>query len=151
MSRTWLVRGGAIAAFVVIVGAWASSFAGIGDTPSPIPVVRPDSGDPAPVYRIVGSTVVEKARSRRTPRADSSATPTDATVDAVDDAVSTPTDPSTVPSTPGTTTPSSPTTDPTHPDSPTPTPSDTPSDPADECTDLGGIIDCALDPITGRP
>lgn len=150
MSRTWLVRGGAIAAFVVIAGAWASSFAGFGDTPSPIPVVRPDSDESAPVYRIVGSTVVEKAKDRRTPEADASATPTEANVDA-DDPASTPTDPTTVPSTPGTTTPSSPSPDPTDPDSPTPTPSETPSDPADECTDLGGVIDCALDPITGRP
>ena len=150
MSRTWLVRGGAIAAFAVIVGAWASSFAGVGDTPSPSPVVRPDPGDPAPVYRIVGSTVVEKAKPRRTPDADASETPTEANVDTVDDA-GTPTDPTTVPSTPGTTTPSSPSADPTHPDSPTPSPSGTPSDPEDECTDLGGVIDCALDPITGRP
>jgi len=150
MSRTWLVRGGAIAAFVVIVGAWAASFAGIGDAPSPIPVVRPDSGERAPGYRIVGSTVVEKAKDRRTREADPSPT-TEATTDTVDDAVSTPTDPTTVPSTPGTTTPSSPTTDPTHPDTPTPTPSDTPSDPDDECTDLGGILDCTLNPITGRP
>jgi hypothetical protein len=145
MSRTWLVRGGAIAAFVVIVGAWASSFAGFGDTPSPVPVVTPDSGERAPDYRIVGSTVVEKAKDRRTPGADVSQT-TDATVDTGDDAVSTPTDPTTVPSTPGTT-PSSPSPDPTDPDSPTPTP----NDPDDECTDLGGILDCALNPATSRP
>ena len=143
MSRTWLLRGGAVAVFVVLVGAWAVGLAaGFGDgPPTPEKVAVPAEPDDTTVPVIHRSIVVEKAKSRRTRDADPTQEASPEPVDGpTDDDPTTP-----APTTPAPTTPSGPSDGPptTPPGSPhTPRPSD------DECDN---VVDCALDPVTGRP
>jgi hypothetical protein len=148
MSRTWLVRGVAVAVFAVLVGAWALGLAGLGGTSAPpARLISPVSPDSSPAAEIVRSIVLEKAKPRRTRKAD----PTqEAVTEPSPDATDEPTDASgtTAPPSPAPTSgPPSPSEEP--PDSPTP--SNPPSEPDDECDGMGDAIDCVLDPITGRP
>ncbi|WP_183100886.1 hypothetical protein [Nocardioides pelophilus] len=155
MSKTWLLRGVAVAIFVVLVGSWGVGLVDLGDTPSSsgegpsTPVPPPPDSEPASHGRL--SNVLEKANRQRTRRAATteaaSTEPSAVTVDdATDDASGTPT--------PTTAAPSPDPSDPSEqPGSPTPptTPSNPPSEPDGECTDLAAVVDCALDPVTGRP
>lgn len=156
MSRIWLLRGGAAAIFGVLVGAWAVGLAGFsGSISPPDKIPAPASPEDSQVWDIVHSTVMERAKPRRTRDAERSedalAEPTPTTSDEPTDAPSSsPTSPSSSPTTdqPSPSDPPS-----SNPPSQTPSnpPSNPPSTPADECTDLGDVIDCVLDPITGRP
>jgi hypothetical protein len=149
MGRTWLLRGVAVAVFAVLVGAWAVGVVGLGDTP-PAPARQStrvsDDSSRAPDDR--GPILREKSRHDRD---------SDQTEDAV-------TDPSPVnadepldedPATPAPTStgpdPDDPSEVPSDPPPPSHTPSTPPSQPSDDCTDLPAIVDCVLDPITGRP
>lgn len=154
MSKTWLLRGMAVAVFVVLVGSWGVGLVDLGDTPSSSgegpskPVPPPPDSEPASHGQ--RSDVLERANRRRTREAgttEAALTEPSAVTDddPTHDASGTPTPTSTAPSPDPS--------DPSEPASPTPpsTPSNPPSEPAGECSDLAAVVDCALDPITGRP
>lgn len=155
MSKTWLLRGVAVAIFVVLVGSWGVGLVDLGDTPSssgegPSTSVPPPP-DSEPASHGQRSNVLEKANRQRTRRAgttDAALTEPSAVTaeDATDDSSGTPTPTSSAPSPD----PSDPSEQPGTP-TPPPTPSNPPSEPAGECSDLAAVVDCALDPITGRP
>jgi hypothetical protein len=150
MSRTWLLRGVAVAVFAVLVGAWAMGFAPTDDKPPPPEnVVSPVSPDKSRAPDGKRSTGPEKTKPRRTREA----TPSQAAfTEPSPDTVAEPTDDGA--STPAPTSPD-PTSDPPEPsDSPTrppQTPSNPPTQPEEECTGLGDALDCVLEPITDRP
>lgn len=147
MSRIWLLRGGVVAVIAFLVGAWALGLAELSDSaPSREKATIPESPEESPAYDIRNAIVVEKARERRTRDADPTQEPSTDAPEATDDGSSTPTEPSPDPTSPG----PSPS-DPPDSDGPTPTPSDPPSQPDDECTDLGGAVNCMLSPITSHP
>jgi hypothetical protein len=151
-KKTWLLRGGAVAVIAALVGAWAVGLAGAGDSgpPGGRHATAATSDDP-PRPVIHRAIVVKRAEPRRTSGTDPSpAAFTEAGPDAAEEPATE------LPSAPG------PTSDATTPDpsdpslspdpSPTPDPpSSPPSRPGEECTDLVSVVDCALDPITGRP
>jgi hypothetical protein len=149
--RAWLIRGVAVAAVAVLVGAWALGLAELGGSASPPDrdraPVSSDRSEAPDTYEIQRAAVLERAKPRRSrssePSPDARTEPSpDASDEPVDDDTDTP-DPT-------------PTDEPTDPDDPSaqpssppaPTPSDPPTQPDDECTDLLG---CVLDPITGGP
>lgn len=153
MSRTWLLRGVAVAVFAVLVGAWAMGFAPAEDTPPPpenvVSPVSPDRSRAPDGKRSTGPERMKPKRARE-------ATPSQAASTESPDTVAEPTDDD-----PSTSAPTSP--DPTS-DSPEPsdgpsdsptrppqTPSNPPTHPEEECTDLGGVLNCVLEPITDRP
>lgn len=148
MSRIWLLRGTAATVFGVLAGAWAVGLAGVGGSAltekDGIPAAPEDSVVPV----IHQSIVMEKAKPRRT--RDVSPSP-DPTTEATPDATTPADDPTSEDPTsePPTSTP------PSSPPSQTPTSPHTPSTPPSpsdgECDDLGDLVDCALDPITGHP
>lgn len=149
MSRTWLVRGAAVAVFAALVGAWAVGLAGLGDaTSSTEKPATPVAPDDSPVSDIAYSIVRDTWKPRRireaSPSPEDLTEPSPTAVDEPSiDAPGTPT-PTSTPPTPV------PSDEPSDPPSSQP-PSSPPSEPDDECTDLAGVVDCALDPITGHP
>jgi hypothetical protein len=154
MVRTWLLRGCAVAIFVVLVGAWAAGVIGHGDEPVPTAqLTTPDEPGRPPVTRVQPGSVLERAphrhhrKARRGDEPSPSSTPS-ADDDPTTEAPSTPS-PSDPPHTPDPSDdPSDPSDDPSHSSSPSDDPSPTPSDPDDECTT---VLDCVLDPITRHP
>lgn len=147
MSRIWLLRGCAAAVLAVLIGAWALGVAG-GDSGSPS---KEEAGDPVPADTSTSeepSDVVETTKPRRARESATTTDPTDeATPDAVDDASGE------VAGVAETRTPSAKPTPRPSAQTPKPTkkPTPTPSQPADGCTDLVGVIDCLLAPITTQP
>jgi hypothetical protein len=160
-KKTWLLRGGAVAVFAVLAGAWGVGFADLDDS-SPSAQKPPAPVAPEVQPRLDGQRWVvlpEAQKPRRSrdrdvaqavltePGADAADAPTaspDAappTSTAPDPDPSSSPDPS--PSQPGPSNP--PSTPPTNP------PSEPPGEPADGCTELGDVVDCVLDPITGSP
>ncbi len=139
-----MLRGVAVAVSAVLVGAWAVGLAEFGDTSSSTEdVTTPVSPDGSPVPDSQHSTVPEKAKPRRTreagPSREALTEPSpDTTDEQADDAPGTPDPPGTSEK-------------PSNSSPPPQAPSNPPSQPADDCTDLGVVADCALDPITGRP
>lgn len=159
MSKSWLLRGAAVAIFVVLVASWGVGLVDLGDTPSssgegPSTSVPPPP-DSEPASHGQRPNLLDQANRQHTRRAGTTeATLTEpsavTTDDATDDASGTPTPTSSAPS-PDPSDPSEQPGSPTPPPSPSNPPSNPPSEPAGECTDLAAVVDCALDPITGRP
>jgi len=152
-TKAWLLRGAAVAVFAALVGAWSVGLVDLGDKPAstekPAVPVPPDS-DPASHGQ--RSNVLDRAKPRRTretrvtPVALTEPSPT-STDDPTDAAPGTPSPTSTAPDPD----PSDPSDEPPSSTPPPQTPNNPPSSPANECTDLASVVDCALDPITGRP
>lgn len=153
MGRTWLLRGSAVAVVAVLVGAWALGLAELGEAPSaPANVTTPVSPDNSRNPDAQRSAGPEKAKPRRnrdgaSPSESSPSTVVEPAADvpgteAPPSSTHTPspTDPSGQPSNPP---------PPTHP--PTHPPSNPPSQPSDDCDDLTEVLDCVLNPVTGRP
>lgn len=153
MVRTWLLRGCAVAVFVVLVGAWAAGVVGHGDGPVPTAqLTAPEEPGRSPVTRVQPGSVLEKARHRHHRKAPRSDDPSpESTPSAADDptteAPGTPS-PSDTPHTPDSSDPADPSDDPPHSSPPSHDPSHTPSDPDEECDN---VLDCVLDPVTGKP
>ena len=150
MSRTWMLRGVATAVFAVLVGAWVVGFAGTDEKP-PLPenVVKPISPDSAPWQDTERSPEPGEKKPRRTRGADPSRAALTESPDAVvEPAANTPSAPA---SPDQTTAPPSASHEPSNPPSSPHTPGDPPTQPDEECTDLDGAIDCALEPVTDRP
>jgi hypothetical protein len=147
MGRTWLLRGVTVAVFAVLVGAWAVGVAELGDSSPPADKSHaPVSRDEAAVSDRQDSTVAEKTKPRHTRDADPTqealAEPSPDTTETIPDA----------PAPTGTTPdPSDPTDEPSDSTPPSHAPSTPPSQPTDDCTELVGVLNCVLDPITGHP
>jgi hypothetical protein len=155
MWKTWLLRAATLAVVAVLAGAWAVTL--IGNDPAPASTVRQEPPERPQVRNHHQRPVVpEKTTHRRKHDAKPSDLSSDG-VSGVSDVADVPvdgdTEAPTTPSDPDTSTPDAPSSSPTHTPSPHPTPTPTPSptEPSPTCTDLGGVIDCVLDPITGRP
>jgi cytoskeletal protein RodZ len=149
MWKTWLLRSATLAVVAILAGAWAVTL--IGNDPAPASVNRHESPAQQRV-RIHDQAPVAPERSHH--RGKHGAKPSDESSDGISNVADTPADEgSATPSDPDTSTPDEPSSSPTHSPSqhPTPTPTPTPTEPSPTCTDLGGVIDCVLDPITDRP
>lgn len=149
------MRGVAVAVFAVLVSAWAVGLAGLGDTAaSSENPTEPDLPNSVTEYDGWRSALHDQPEPRRSRKARPSpvalAETSPAAVDGPTDAPGTP-DPSTTAPTTDPPGPSDPTTSPPPSSTPSHPPSSPPTTPGHECTDLPGVIDCALDPITGRP
>lgn len=153
MWKTWLLRSATLAVVAILAGAWAVTLVGNGD-PAPASVNRHES--PAQP-RVRNHDQAPVAPEKSTHRRKHDAKPSEESTDAVSDVADLPTDANSVapttPSGPDTSTSDEPSSSPTHSPSthPTPTPTPTPTEPSPTCTDLGGVVDCVLDPITHQP
>lgn len=152
-SRTWLLRIAVGAVLAVLVGAWAVGVTRSGDTAaskedtsSPSPSDSPTDSDDDP-YEIV-ETTDPGATSSAIPSDDASA---EATPNAVVPVAGEPAGAPVAPSAAPTATPKPPVKSPRPSAEPTPTPTPSPTRPANGCTELTGIVDCLLDPITAQP
>lgn len=150
-TRSWLIRGAVVTALAVLVGAWAVGLVGLGDSPSPAAErdrpTTPESSTTPDDQRWAG----RQETPRRTQKADPSE---DAVVEPVADTADDPTTdaPSTSdPTSPDTPDSPDPSDEPSDSPSPSNPPSNPPSQPDEECTDLSDVLDCVLDPTTGRP
>ncbi|HYH10862.1 MAG TPA: hypothetical protein VD789_00810 [Thermomicrobiales bacterium] len=156
MSRTWLLRGGAVAVFGVLVGAWGVGFADLGDTKAssekPPAAESPDDQPTLDDKRWVVHPEAKKPRRTRDAEV-AQAVLTEDDPETAEEPAADPTDPPASPT---------PSTDPDPSFSPDPAPTPGPSNPptspptnppgpGEECTDLSSVLDCALDPITGQP
>ncbi len=154
MGRTWLVRGVAVAVLAVLLGAWAVGVSGLresdGASPerdTPTSPERSQAPDVEPAVDDEGDTV-KPPRIRKVDRTrDAADEPSRETDEPAGD----------VPASPSPTE-GPPTADPTVKDEdpsdqppPPPPPTTPPTDPSDECTDLLGVLDCVLDPVTAGP
>ena len=163
MSRTWLLRGAAVAVFGVLVGAWTGGLVGTGETAPPASKPNNVVSSEAPAADDEDPVVFEQARLRRArdrgasrsaltePSPSATATPTDR---ASDPTTSGPTSDAPTPDEPSPSDEPSdkPSDKPTDPATPSePGPSSPPTQPSEECTELVEVLDCVLDPITGGP
>lgn len=165
MGRTWLTRGVVAAVVVLLLGAWSVEVFGLRGSDDAPPADRDAPATPERTEAPDSEPVVDESRDRApkvrrttrpqqrvTPRADREQRGTPASPSATP---SSPSSPSSPPAPP----PQTPPTDSPDPsmDGPGPTkspspPPNTPQDPpSDECTDLLGVLDCVLNPITSGP
>lgn len=159
MSRTWLLRGAAVAVFAMLVGAWALGAADVGGGGSEPPEkATPASPEEIPETGLQRVAVPADAKPRRsrsaepTPDAlpDPSATP-DGTTTPGEVAGTSATAPSKSPRPTSSKSPRQPR-KPRSSNTPAPSPdSPTTEEPSDRCTDLGEVLNCVLAPITTRP
>lgn len=153
LSKTWLVRIAVAGVLAVLVGAWAVGVARTGetsaakeDTSAPSPSDSPTDSDDDP-YEIVETTDPGETSSA-TPSEDASS---EATPDAVDPETGEPVGVPVTSKPSPTATPKPPAQTPKPTSKPTPTPTPSPTQPSNSCTELTGVVDCILAPITSKP
>lgn len=161
-SRTWLMRGGAVVILGALVGAWALSFAQPDEEEKPAPnVVQTEDPDDGRTYDVQRAGYVKKAKKKRADKPEQTEDAAETAVEQATDAATTAPPPSTTdpdptptgsdPTTPAGPKPTKPTKPPKTPGPSPNQPTNPPTQPGQECTDLISVINCVLDPITGRP